>query len=130
VRTPDEDLSGTQGQGNPDEPDVLSLAEVEVIACTGGVQPQGRFVRGDGDGKNPLNITDPIYVLNALFAGGPAVPCPDAADADDSGGLNITDPIRTLNFLFAGGPEPPAPGPATCGPDPTEDGLGPCTYQC
>jgi hypothetical protein len=88
------------------------------------------FVRGDGDGKNPLNITDPIYVLNALFAGGPAVPCPDAADADDSGGLNITDPIRTLNFLFAGGPEPPAPGPEACGPDPTNDSLGPCTYEC
>ena len=95
-----------------------------------GVIVDGGFVRGDGDGKSPLNITDPIYVLNALFAGGPAVPCPDAADADDSGGLNITDPIRTLNFLFSGGVEPPAPGPTTCGPDPTGDGLGPCTYQC
>ena len=31
VRTPDEDLSGTQGQGNADEADVLSLGEVEVF---------------------------------------------------------------------------------------------------
>ncbi|HLU49517.1 MAG TPA: lamin tail domain-containing protein, partial [Planctomycetota bacterium] len=30
-RTPDPDLSGTGGEGNPDEPDVLSLGEVEVF---------------------------------------------------------------------------------------------------
>ena len=34
VRTPDPLLLGTDGVGNADEPDVLSLAEVEVMACT------------------------------------------------------------------------------------------------
>jgi hypothetical protein len=82
------------------------------------------FKRGDGDGSGTLNITDPIFVLNALFTGGPAIQCPDAADADDTGGLNITDPIRVLNFLFAGGPPPLAPGPANCGLDPSADNLG------
>ncbi len=37
TRTPDPDLSGTGGQGNGDEADVLSLAEVEVLGVgTGG----------------------------------------------------------------------------------------------
>ena len=31
TRTPDPDLSGTGGQGNDDEADVLSLGEVEVF---------------------------------------------------------------------------------------------------
>ncbi|MBL9170064.1 MAG: lamin tail domain-containing protein [Verrucomicrobiales bacterium] len=34
TRTPDPDLSGTGGQGNGDEADVLSLSEVEVYAST------------------------------------------------------------------------------------------------
>ena len=33
VRTPDPQLSGTNGVGNADEADVLSLAEVEVVGC-------------------------------------------------------------------------------------------------
>lgn len=39
VRTPDPDLSGTGGQGNADEADVLSLAEVEVFEGAAGFRP-------------------------------------------------------------------------------------------
>jgi len=39
VRTPDPDLSGTRGVGNPDEMDVLSLAEVEVWSPEGDLPP-------------------------------------------------------------------------------------------
>ncbi len=35
IRTPDPDLSGTAGQGNADEADVLSLGEVEVLGVSG-----------------------------------------------------------------------------------------------
>jgi hypothetical protein len=112
--------------GTTDNPVGLRVDAV-VEVTTAGAEV---FRRGDADGKSPLNITDPIYVLNALFAGGPPVACPDTADADDSGGLNITDPIRILNFLFAGGELPGPPGPTTCGPDPTPDALGPCEYSC
>jgi hypothetical protein len=42
---------------------------------------------------------EPILVLGSLFAGGPPLPCPDAADADDSGVLDITDPIAVLGYL-------------------------------
>jgi hypothetical protein len=86
------------------------------------------FVRGDADANGQLNITDAIFLLNALFAGGTAPTCRDAADADDSGGLNITDGIFLLNWLFSGGTRPPVPAPpggtyarGDCGPDPTPD---------
>jgi hypothetical protein len=106
----------------------VCIDRAELVFGETGSEPV--FLRGDGDGLAPINITDPIYVLNFLFSGGDPPPCPDAADGDDVSGLNITDPIRVLNFLFAGGPPPPAPGPETCGPDPTPDELGPCTYNC
>jgi hypothetical protein len=81
-------------------------------------------VRGDADGNGTLGITDPIAIL--LHVAGdeePILECLDAADADDSGAVNITDAAFILASLFQGGAEPPAPFP-TCGPDPTDDGLG------
>jgi len=39
VRTPDPDLSGTGGVGNPDEADVLSLGEVEIYSPEEGLPP-------------------------------------------------------------------------------------------
>jgi hypothetical protein len=38
--------------------------------------------------------------------------------------------VVILQFLFLGGTAPPEPGPATCGPDPTADGLGECRAPC
>jgi hypothetical protein len=96
------------------------------------------FVRGDADANGSINITDGIFLLNALFSGGTAPTCRDAADSDDSGALNITDGIFLLNWLFAGGRKPPEPAPpggsytpGDCGPDPTPDetecaGFAPC----
>ena len=34
ARTPDQDLSGNNGAGNADEPNVLSLGELEIMGCT------------------------------------------------------------------------------------------------
>jgi hypothetical protein len=96
----------------------------------GDVVPTLNFRRGDTDGSKAVNITDMIRILNFLFAGGPAPTCQDTADTDDSGGLNITDGIYGLNFLFAGGRPIPAPGPSACGPDPTNDALPACVYNC
>ena len=70
-----------------------------------------------------MNLTDAVFILRALFQGGPQPTCGDAADADDSGGLNISDPIYLLQHLFQGQAAPPPPGPAACGPDPTADDL-------
>jgi hypothetical protein len=94
--------------------------------------PPTRFVRGDADASNVINLTDGIVILSFLFTGGPAPRCMDAADTDDSGGrLNLTDAIIIFNWLFTGGaaPKPPSPTATTypaanCGSDPTEgDGL-------
>lgn len=91
-----------------------------------GAEGQSSFVRGDVDESGYLCVTDALRILRYLFAenGQPVVlQCEDAADANDDGGVNLTDAVFILNAVFRGGPQPPEPS-ASCGPDPTEDGIG------
>jgi hypothetical protein len=81
------------------------------------------FVRGDVDGNQDLDLSDPILVLGYLFLGAGAPACLEAADADDNGAVDVSDAIQLLDHLFNGGPQPPAPYPVL-GKDPTPDGLG------
>jgi hypothetical protein len=67
--------------------------------------------RGDADSSGTVNITDPSFINNWLFMGGPAPPCMNQADANNDGVVNITDSMYLYNWLFSGGPAPPTPGP-------------------
>ena len=80
------------------------------------------FVRGDSNVDGDVNLTDPVFTLNALFVGGSPLACHDAADADDSGSVQLTDAVFTLNFLFRSRERPPFPFPH-CGADQTEDSI-------
>ncbi len=88
-----------------------------------GLAPEADFVRGDANFDDVVNITDAVFTLVFLFAGGVSPACVDAVDTDDTGTLEITDAIRLLNHLFGGAPPPPPPYPAP-GRDPTPDALG------
>jgi hypothetical protein len=87
------------------------------------------FKRGDanGDGKD-LDVSDAVYILQNLFAGGAAITCSDAADANDDGAVNLADGVYILQNLFARGPELPLPY-SDCGFDPTRDNLGCLEYE-
>ena len=113
-----------------DGADVDNLATTTVTVEVFGDAPTGIFRRGDSDDDGDVNVTDSILTLNWLFLGNAPVPdCQDSADADDSGDTNLTDAVYALTFLFLGGDPPPVPGPASCGTDPTEDDLPPCSYH-
>jgi hypothetical protein len=82
------------------------------------------FRRGDVTANGTVDISDPISLLNYLFAGAATPSCLDTGDANDNGINEITDAIFVLNFLFSGsGVPPPPPGPFTCGLDPTTDNV-------
>src|ERR1041385_3029661 len=83
---------------------------------------EGRFIRGEIDGRPGIDLGDALAVLLALEAGRP-LPCADAADTNDDGSLSLADAVFLLDFLYRGGLHPPAPSGA-CGLDPTPDGLG------
>lgn len=58
---------------------------------------------GDADGNGLLTISDVVYIINFIFAGGPA-PC--NGDADCNCILTISDAVYLINYIFAGGPAP------------------------
>jgi hypothetical protein len=104
----------------PEEGEALGEAIAvfpQVPAC------EVTFRRGDGNADGTVDITDGVVLLGALFQGGEAPGCSDAADTNDDGTLDIADPIFIFQYLFVGGIAPPAPGADDCGSDPTDDGL-------
>jgi hypothetical protein len=60
----------------------------------------GIFVRGDTNGDDKVDISDPIATLGFLFGDMTVLSCEDAADSNDDGGIDISDPIDTLGYLF------------------------------
>lgn len=96
----------------------------KASAVLGGTPGRAKlpFSRGDANGDGGLDVSDPIFLLTALFLGGPQPPCDDAADADNDGEESLTDAIFVLRFLYLQGPEPPPPFPG-CGLEPGEDDL-------
>lgn len=84
--------------------------------------PSTAFRRGDVNADGSFDIGDPIALLGTLFSGDPPSSCADASDVNDDGSTNIADAISALSALFGGGADP-APPFATCGDDPTDDGL-------
>jgi len=90
----------------------ICVTATEPAGASGFFRRQ-RFIRGDGSGDGRVDITDPIILLGAFFAGAPRAPCDDAADANADLLLDVADPIFLLNHLFLGGAAPPGSG--VCG---------------
>ncbi len=71
---------------------------------------------GDANGNCLISISDVVYLINYIFAGGQApVPC-QAADVNCSGIVNISDAVYIVNFIFTGGASPCLPTPSTPAP--------------
>ncbi|MEM7165353.1 MAG: hypothetical protein AAF581_07815 [Planctomycetota bacterium] len=97
---------------------------VRTVSCAICHMCDNEFIRGDCNDDGVVNLTDAVFSLGVLFAGGGPAPCLDACDATDDGSHNISDPVRILGFLFSGAQPPPTPSPPACGVDPSADCLG------
>lgn len=84
--------------------------------------PAGSFLRGDSNDSGRADISDAIFVLAALFTGGPSPVCLKSADSNDSGKVDVSDAVYLLAFLFTEGMPIPPPF-ESCGLDPTADDL-------
>ncbi|MGB5107283.1 MAG: dockerin type I domain-containing protein, partial [Candidatus Zixiibacteriota bacterium] len=70
-----------------------------------------QFVCGDPDGNSIITISDAVFLINYIFAGGPE-PLPIlSGDADCNGIVTISDAVFLINYIFAGGPAPCASCP-------------------
>lgn len=76
------------------------------------------FRRGDINGDDARDISDPVALLIALFVPGqPPLPCEKAADANDDGVLDLADVITLLALLFQSAAPLPPPRPLRRRPD-------------
>lgn len=64
------------------------------------------YVCGDADNNGQVSITDAVYIINAIFGGGPQPEIPEAADVDCNDAMSISDAVYIINFIFGGGPAP------------------------
>jgi hypothetical protein len=65
---------------------------------------------GDCNGDGTANITDAVYLITYIFAGGPAPDPLAAGDVNCDGTPNISDAVYLIQYIFGGGPPP-------CDPD-------------
>jgi len=66
---------------------------------------------GDADASGAVSISDAVYLINYIFAGGPAPGPLPAGDPDCTGAVSISDAVYLINYVFAGGPAPCAACP-------------------
>jgi N-acetylneuraminic acid mutarotase len=59
---------------------------------------------GDVNADGSVDVSDVFYLINYLFASGPAPVCSGDVNADHS--VDISDVFYLINYLFAGGPPP------------------------
>ncbi len=62
---------------------------------------------GDADGNGQISVADVFWLINALFAGGPAPV--HGSDVNGDGKVDVADVFFLINYLFAGGPGPACP---------------------
>jgi hypothetical protein len=61
-------------------------------------------IAGDPNGDGTIDVADVFYLINTLFAGGPAPV--RSGDANGDGTTDIADVFFLINYLFAGGAVP------------------------
>lgn len=64
------------------------------------------YICGDADGNSAVSIADVVFLINYIFAGGPAPNPLQSGDADCSGGISIADAVYIINYIFSGGAPP------------------------
>ncbi|MEE9442245.1 MAG: right-handed parallel beta-helix repeat-containing protein [candidate division Zixibacteria bacterium] len=69
------------------------------------------YINGDANGDKNINVGDAVYIVNAVFKGGPPPSHPKAGDANCDGTCNVGDAVYLINHVFKDGPEPCASCP-------------------
>lgn len=67
------------------------------------LQDIGAYICGDANNDRWVNISDAVYLINYVFAGGqaPAANCLGDANGDDL--VNISDAVTLITYIFNGG---------------------------
>jgi len=81
---------------------------------------------GDANNDQNVNVSDGVWIINYVFAGGdPPQPVLACGDANGEGAVNIADGVWIINYVFAGGDSP-----GNCAPgSPAWNGNDCCPFE-
>lgn len=65
-----------------------------------------QWMCGDADGDLIVNVTDAVFLINYIFAGGDMPDPLEAGDSNCDNLVNVTDVVYLINYIFTGGPAP------------------------
>jgi hypothetical protein len=113
---------GGGSSGTFNNPYCLAVDKSNSVIVTGTISPapDGNYCTrkytqdccndaGDANDDGQTNVGDAVYIINFVFKGGPAPPCPNEADTNADCQINVGDGVYLLNFIFKWGT------PAVCG---------------
>ncbi len=60
-------------------------------------------IKGDANFTGTINISDAVFLIDFIFAGGPPPIVSGSGDMDCSGNLTISDVVAIISFIFGGG---------------------------
>ncbi len=78
----------------------------DVIATTPQFIHLQSLIIGDCDGNGIITISDAVYSISYIFAGGPAPTPLQIGDVNCDSQVTISDAVYLINYIFAGGPPP------------------------
>ncbi len=88
---------------NPEYNDSLGHG---LVSPLGALALLNNFVCGDVDGSSTVSVSDAVYLINYIFAGGqPPMPW-TAGDCDCTGMINISDAVYLIAYIFSSGNPP------------------------
>lgn len=104
-------LAGTRAGGLTGV--TTALDKAQKFLCGLGLAPDAEICTfclcGDANNTGTINVSDAVFVINYVFAGGASPSRRCLGDANGTGSVNISDAVYIINFIFGGGPDPFCP---------------------
>ncbi len=103
------------GCNHPFPPDALNFEISSSTADTESNSIGFRVVKldvclcGDANGDGVFSISDAVFLINYIFAGGSAPNPACHGDANGDGSVTISDAVFLINYIFGGGSAPSCP---------------------
>jgi Dockerin type I domain len=84
----------------------FSIVDKSKVWYTENILLVENFICGDANNDATVNVSDAVWIINYVFAGGdPPIPY-EAGECNCDGTVNVSDAVWIINYVFVGGNAP------------------------
>lgn len=66
----------------------------------------GSYICGNANSDESVNVSDAVYIINYVFAGGDPPNPLNSGEVNCDGSVNVSDAVFIINYVFSGGNNP------------------------